>query len=327
MFLTIAIPTYKRPELLYKALAVLCAQICSHDDVGVAVFDDSGGEINRSVIDRVRAEFPKARLEFHVNPRNLGIDENIKQCLAVPDSEYVWLLGEDDLLTAGAVDKVRDALRLHRPVFLFANYIYCDDGHERFAQHAVLPEMSGARVEAFDDFARHSVWALGFIGGCVVRAIDWRRQPIERYRGSFYSHVGGIIDAAMGQDIVVVGDVLVLNRAEDVNTFTWSSSTFDVYFSFYAVLRASRFREDSALLTACEAAAGRLFAVGSLPWLAAKRADGVFDGAVYSAYYGARGFRSPMWRLGARLLAVFPRTPLRWLRRVHLRHRFSREAI
>jgi GT2 family glycosyltransferase len=327
MILTLAIPTYRRPELLHKALHAIARQIDGRADVGIAVYDDSDGAANAPVIERLRQQFPRTALDYRVNPANLGIDENIKQCLMRPKSEYVWLLGEDDLLTDGAVDKVMQALERERPVFLFANYIYCDDRHARFARHAVLPEQPGARRIRFDDFASRWIWALGFIGGCVVRAADWRRQPVERYRGSYYSHVGGIVDAAVGGEIVVVGDVLVLNRAEDVNTFTWSRSTFDVYFSFYSVLRASRLAENPRLLAACESAAARLFAVGSLSWLAAKRADGVFDHEAFDAHYATNPFRGRAWKLGARLVAVFPRAPLRWLRRAHLRQRFSREAI
>ena len=327
MFLTLAIPTYHRPQLLYKALAAIGDQIQGRSDIGVLVLDDSDGAANAPWIERIRAEFPAANLTYAVNPVNLGIDENIKQCLTRSDSEYVWLLGEDDLLTPGAVARVVDALHLHQPAFLFANYIYSDDQHARFAAHAVLAETPGVRVVLFDTFAAESIWALGFIGGCVVRAADWRCQAIERYKGSYYSHVGGIIDASLGQPICVVGDILVLNRAEDVNTFTWSSSTFDVYFSFYEVMAASRLSTQPELLKVCERTANRLFAVTSLPWLAAKRADGVFNRASYLKYYASRHDLGAGWKMVAASIAVFPRQPLSWLRRIHLQRRFSRQAI
>jgi glycosyltransferase involved in cell wall biosynthesis len=323
MLLTITIPTYKRPELLHKNLVHIFEQAAAHEDVSVLVLDDSDGSANAPWIARVRAQFPQARLDYVVNERNLGIDENIKNCILSARSEYVWLLGEDDLLTAGALDKVRTALLAERPGFLFANYIYCDDAHARTAESPVLPGGQGYSVIAFDAFAAANVWALGFIGGCVLRATDWKAQDVAKFTGSYYSHVGGIIDASVGRDIVVMRDVLVLNRAEDVNTFTWSKSTFDVYFSFYDVLRKSRLSADPTLLARCESAAAHLFKVYSLPWLAAKRADGVYDSAAYGTYYaGARG-QGAGWHLAARALAAFPRGPLRMLRRIHLRKRFS----
>lgn len=322
MLLTITIPTYKRPELLYKNLVHVFEQSAMHDDVGVLVLDDSDGSGNAPWIDKVRARFPHARLDYVVNERNLGIDENIKNCIVSATSEYVWLMGEDDLLTPGALDKVRTALLKERPGFLFANYIYCDDSHAHTAEGPVLPGGQGYSVVAFNDFASENVWALGFIGGCVIRAADWKAQDIAKFKGSYYSHVGGIIDASVDRNIVVMRDVLVLNRAEDVNTFTWSKSTFDVYFSFYDVLRKSRLAAKPELLARCESAAAHLFKVYSLPWLAAKRADGVYDGAAYHTYY-AQAHRGASWHMGARLLAAFPRTPLRLLRRMHLRSRFS----
>lgn len=323
MLLTISIPTYKRPELLHKNLVEILAQAASHDDVGVLVLDDSDGSGNAPVIAKVRAQFPQARLDYVVNERNLGIDENIKNCIMSAAGEYVWLLGEDDLLTPGALGKVKAALLKERPGFLFANYIYCDDVHLHSAESPVLPGGQGYSVVNFDAFAADTIWALGFIGGCVIRAADWKSQAIAKFKGSYYSHVGGIVDASVGRDIVVMRDVLVLNRAEDVNTFTWSKSTFDVYFSFYDVLRKSRLAGNPGLLARCERAAAHLFKVYSLAWLAAKRADGVYDSEAYRSYYAQAREQGAGWHLGARVLAAFPRTPLRMLRRMHLRKRFS----
>lgn len=322
MLLTITIPTYKRPELLYKNLVHIFEQAAEHDDVGVLVLDDSDGTVNKPWIARVRKEFPNSRLEYVVNERNLGIDENIKNCIVSATSEYVWLLGEDDLLTSGALTAVKTALVKQRPVFLFANYIYCDDTHTHSADAPVLGAGQGATVMPFNEFVAENVWALGFIGGCVIRAADWKRQDIAKFKGSYYSHVGGIVDAALDQDIVIVRDVMVLNRAEDVNTFTWSKSTFDVYFSFYDVLRKSRLSGKPELLARCENAAGHLFKVYSLAWLAAKRADGVYDSDAYQNYY-ASAPKGAGWHVAARAIAVLPRGPLRILRRMHLRGRFS----
>lgn len=322
MLLTITIPTYKRPELLYKNLVHIFQQAASHDDVSVLVLDDSDGIDNAPWIARIHAEFPHARLDYVVNDSNLGIDENIKNCIVSATSEYVWLLGEDDLLTADALATVKAALVKERPLFLFANYIYCDDTHTNSAKAPVLGSGCGSSVVLFNDFAAENIWALGFIGGCVIRAADWKKQDVAKFKGSYYSHVGGIVDAALDLDIVVVHDVMVLNRAEDVNTFTWSKSTFDVYFSFYDVLRKSRLSAKPDLLARCERAAGHLFKVHSLAWLAAKRADGVYDSAAYRSYY-ANAHEGAGWHMAARVIAAFPRMPLRTLRRMHLRGRFS----
>lgn len=327
MLLTIAIPTYKRPELLHKNLIHIFRQIAGRHEVAVFIADDSDGVENGHWIAEASAQFPDAQISCIVNSKNLGIDENIKHCIRTPQSDYIWLLGEDDLLTDGAVDKVLNVLTSCQPIFLFANYIYCDDGHTRFADRPVLDELAPSRLIDFDDFAASSIWALGFIGGCVIRAESWRQQAVEKFSETYYSHVGGIIDSCIGCQIYVVNDILVLNRAEDINTFTWSRSTFEVYFSFYDMLRNSRLAEQPALLRQSERAASRLFAVFSLSWLAAKRADGVFDLEAYRKHYRHRVELSRGWRLGALMLAVIPRGPLRLLRWAHLQRRFRRKTL
>ena len=327
MLLAIAIPTYQRPELLLKTLRSVCHQITGRTDVGVYIYDDSDGRENSRSIDVARCEFPLAFIEYSINEKNLGIDENIKRCLDSTSAEYVWLLGEDDLLTDGAIPRTLEAIQKYRPAFIFENYIYADDQHRRFSNSAVLQEGRGTYLQGFNDFISDYAWAIGFIGGCVVRAADWRRQRLGAFVGTYYSHVGGIIGACLDLEIVVIGDIQVLNRAEDIGTFTWSSRTFEVYFSFYEVLRNSRLSERPQLLNSALRSAARLFNVYSLVWLGAKRADGVYNIEIYRGYYRSSLKRSWLWKAVALLISLLPRSPLRWVRYFHLKRRFLRISI
>lgn len=322
--LSIAIPTFKRPRFLEKCVKEVLdqAETFGEGAIEILVLDDSDGAENAPVIARLAAHPAGRVVRYRINEFNLGIDENIKACILEANGDYVWLLGEDDLLLPGAVRRVFDALADDPPVFVFANYWYSDGEHVCRTKAPVLPADRGDYVVPFDAFVSERVWALGFIGGCIIRRRAWAATEFERYAGSFYSHVGGIIDATFGKKMLVLSAPLVLNRAEDVDTFTWSSSTFAVYHSFYAVLDASRLSEQPRILDSARRAAASLFAVDSLSWLAAKRADGVYDAAVFRTYYSKRN--GSLWRLIARCLASAPRGPLRLVRRMHLKARFVR---
>lgn len=321
--LTIAIPTYQRPRFLEKLLAELLRQIDREGPaaIEVLILDDSDGVENAAVIEALRRKPAADCLRYEVNSSNLGIDENIRACILQSRGDFVWLLGEDDLPVPSALARVLEVLTDDPPDFVFVNYWYCDGEHRRRMREPVVEDHGRAAILAFDEFVAESIWAIGFIGACIVRRRTWCETRHERFRGSYYSHVGGIIDGNLGKDMCLISEPLVLNRAEDVDTFTWSSSTFDVYHSFYSVLETSRLREHPGLLdTACRCAR-RLFAVDRLAWLAAKRADGVYDRSVFDVYYRSRK-RNAIWKLLAGLLAVAPVAPLRMLRRAHLRRRF-----
>lgn len=326
MFLTVSIPTYNRPALLKKNLKEILSQISGYSNLAVFVADDSGEQVNSSIIDELRSNYKDANIYFHLNPKNLGIDENIKNCISMPDSEYIWLMGEDDLLVPGAIKKVLSVLQESKPPFLFVNYINCDNEHQNFASNAAVAEFPSVQCVSFNDFISSQVWALGFIGGCVIKKSEWIAQKVDKFSGGFYSHVGGIIDACIDKNICIIGDVLVLNRAEDINTFTWSKSTFRVYFSFYEMLNASNLKNTPPLLSKSKESAKILFNVFSIAWLAAKRGDGVYDSDVFEKHY-RNSDKSNVWKTAAYLTSIFPRWPLKLLRHIHLKHKFSRKSL
>lgn len=327
MLLTVTIPTYRRPLLLTKTLRNICSQINGKANVAVHIYDDSDGTENKLCVESVRLEYPDAHIEYNLNKRNLGIDENIKQCLITTKSDYVWLMGEDDLLTEGAISKVLSVITKNNPIFIFGNYIYSDDEHKNFSKHPVIPESSKIYSQNFNDFSINYIWTIGFIGSCIVRTKDFRNQDLDRFIDSYYSHVGGIINTCIDREIFIIEDILTINRAEDINTFTWSKKTFEVYFSFYEVLKKSKLSDRPLLLESCMHSASKLFSVFSLGWLAAKRADGVYDTKTLRMYYTNNIPKGKIWLFFAWLIACLPQTPLKWLRKIHLKHRFSRKSL
>lgn len=92
-------------------------------------------------------------------------------------------------------------------------------------------------------------------------------------------------------------------------------------------MRVSSVAQDADLLERCKISAEKLFSVYSLPWLAAKRADGVFNASVFKSIYLTSDVVGNWWKLCAAVIAVAPRTPLQILRKLHLKHRFSRVSI
>ena len=98
--LTIYVPAYERPETLTRLLRSIDYQ----DEVRVIVSDDSP---DRPVSD-VCLDFP---VEYTRNNYNLGRDGNVLKGLAyAPQSEFFWLMGDDDWLLPGALNEVLDTI-------------------------------------------------------------------------------------------------------------------------------------------------------------------------------------------------------------------------
>lgn len=320
--LTIAIPVYKRPELLFKNLCTILDQW--PENFEVLIVDDSLTDTNEKVLEKIFNIYPcKAIIRIVKNEVNLGIDENIKKCISESRTKYVWLLGEDDLLTEGAIEKVLYVIRKHSPIFIFVNYIYCNDDHSLYSSNSVIGADLESGVISFDDFLRRYIYTLGFIGACVIDRERYLAECIEKYKGSYYSHVGGIVDYCIGSDILLIKDVLVLNRAENSETFTWSTSTFDVYFSFYKVLELSKLKLNLQLYNTAVFKSSKLFSVFNFTWIIAKRADGIYNHNTYLKYYHKHIKMSSLKKILFLLISFIPVYPLSLIRRIHLYLRFK----
>lgn len=317
--LTIAIPVYKRPELLEKTLNSIYGQYQEWPaGVHVLILDDSCSDVNNCVYDQFSSSPNFAVIR---NESNLGIDENIKKCIFSATTEYVWLMGEDDLLVAGSIEKV--LLKIQKGYkFVFVNYVYVSGDHKKRAENPVHIPLGLGELDALD-FYCESLFKIGFIGACVLQKDGWLSTDYSKYVGSYYSHVGGIVDSSLGANIGIIEEVCVLNRAEDVSTFTWSKYTFDVYFSFIEVLKLSKISEFEDRFARCLKTSMCFFKINRVAWLLAKRADGVYNLAIFRKYYYMRGW-STVFLVFAFIAAVLPRWLLRGMRRYHLKRKFPR---
>lgn len=100
--LSICIPTYNRASLLREALRSIAEQV--RPSVEVVVCDNSSSDETGLVIDEFRHAF--GNLNYFRWPENMGADRNVLKTIEVASGEYCWLLGDDDQLEKGALDKI-----------------------------------------------------------------------------------------------------------------------------------------------------------------------------------------------------------------------------
>ncbi len=64
-------------------------------------------------------------IQYHKNESNIGVARNILKVVEMADGEFVWLLGDDDLLMPDAIDKVIALIDKHKDV----DYFYVNSNH------------------------------------------------------------------------------------------------------------------------------------------------------------------------------------------------------
>jgi len=108
--LTIAIPTYNRCEYLKICLNSICSQKnVNFNEIELMVSDNNSDDNT----DLLVKEFIKNGLNIRYikNEKNIGPDNNFIQCFNLAKGKYFWLIGDDDIVIEGALEKIINSLK------------------------------------------------------------------------------------------------------------------------------------------------------------------------------------------------------------------------
>lgn len=93
---TIAIPTFKRPELLLQAIHSALAQECDVPYEVIVVDNDQ--DVAREVLGRL-PQSPPQPLRYFINAENIGMFGNWNRCIEKARGEWLTILNDDDVLS------------------------------------------------------------------------------------------------------------------------------------------------------------------------------------------------------------------------------------
>jgi abequosyltransferase len=304
VLLGVCIPTYKRPQQLRHAVRSI---IRSAGSLGIPIFlaDDSTDDTNAAVINELRNEYPL--IHWHRNAVNLGIDGNILNAVNLCTCKYAWLLGEDDRIIPGAIERVMAAITHFTapPQFILSNYSYVDEDFTMIIRESMV-SFTDDHVVPIEEFMRGDAWAVGFIGGCIINKSKWQEVDQSKYIGTYFAHVGTILESLCGGEVLILATPSVYNRVGGANVFTWSGDTYGVYKGWDAMIErlGSTFPED--VCAACADSFRRSTGYGTLRFLAARRADNIFNMHVYNATVRHAPDKNLRYKIAALAIALAP---------------------
>ena len=106
--LTIAIPTYKRPELLRESILSAVNQLTSHSYSIIIVDNDSNTIVDH--INDLLSNFKHSDITYYRNNKNIGLYPNWNRCIDLTTTTYLTILGDDDLLPPDFVEATLNVL-------------------------------------------------------------------------------------------------------------------------------------------------------------------------------------------------------------------------
>jgi len=131
--LEIGIPTYNRSDQLKKCLNSILISLegLSPEDrklIGIAISNNSTKDImNRNnIISIFEHKFKESGIGYfshHITGYNIGMVNNMSSVYINSKSDYIWSLGDDDIMRFDALITVLNAIKLYKPCFIAGGWL------------------------------------------------------------------------------------------------------------------------------------------------------------------------------------------------------------
>jgi glycosyltransferase involved in cell wall biosynthesis len=101
MLISVCIPTYNRPESLLNCLNSLSLQ--TKKNFEVCISDNCSTENIKKLIKPYKK---KLKFKYNQNKKNLGAALNFLKVASMAKGDFIWFIGDDDLLVNNAIEKL-----------------------------------------------------------------------------------------------------------------------------------------------------------------------------------------------------------------------------
>ena len=120
MLISICIPTYNRPESLLNFLNSLSLQ--TNRNFEVCLSDNCS---KKNIKNLIRPYKKKLKIRFNRNKKNLGFALNLLKASSMAKGDFIWFLGDDDLLVPNAIEKLSSLIKKNKECdFFWVNSFY-----------------------------------------------------------------------------------------------------------------------------------------------------------------------------------------------------------
>ena len=123
-YITIAIPTFRRPALLKEAISSALTQKNVKCEYDIIIVDNDYTSDGFSENEQVIKSFQTNKITYYQNKENLGMIGNWNRCFELAEGEWVALLHDDDLLMPNYINSISSLLLRKEDIgAICSNYI------------------------------------------------------------------------------------------------------------------------------------------------------------------------------------------------------------
>ena len=221
--LSVCINTRNRGALLLETLNSIIMQV--DDSIELIVVDGASNDGTETMM-REYANQHKL-VKYFRSDTPIGLDEGYDLAVEYASGSHCWLMTDDDLVMEGAVDRL--LVEIERGFDLILLELDCWTRDMRVSLHQPLYQVNSDKVyqhKNFDNFWRASGKGISYIGSVVIRKSIWFEHDRTQYYGSYFVHVGVILESTLIQQALIIGHPYIRYRSANSS---WTPRSFEIW--------------------------------------------------------------------------------------------------
>jgi abequosyltransferase len=228
--LSICIPTYNFGRFIGQTLDSIIANLAH--GVEVVILDGGSTDNTDIVVEEKQKTAPQ--IVYHRQGYKGGIDRDIVKVITLAQGEYCWLFSADDIMMAGAVEKILGSIKTNCDVYLCEQTL-CDFEMQNQKGYPVFDHITSSEIfdlgnkeqrQRYFSHARTSEAFFSFLAGPIFKKSVWEKA--SGVPDSFYDTCWGLAGRLLsripdGLKVHYIGESLLykrgINRRGDNNSF------------------------------------------------------------------------------------------------------------
>ena len=225
--LTIAITTRNRADYIGETLDSIIPQLA--DDVELLILDGASTDRTPDVVAEYQSRVPALRyVRLQVNG---GADRDFDRSVGYSRGECCWLMTDDDLLRAGAISAVRNAISASPSLVIVNAEVRNPDLTEVVEAKSLAFSCDRTyRGDDLDGIFAETAFYLSFIGCVVIKRSIWMARDRERYYGSLFVHMGVIFQQPLPGEVIALAEPFITIRYGNAK---WIRQEFEIWMFKY----------------------------------------------------------------------------------------------
>lgn len=188
--LSICIPTFNRLDFLRHALGILLPQAEFHG-VEVCISDNHSTDGTAQFLKELTKQGNHV-LKYVIQPQNIGLDGNMFAVISMASGEYVYPLGDDDILPEGKLKEILRELE-NGSDLLILNGWHTDSTLVPLRRH-LSGSIPGRSIDQPDQ-AFIVLWDKMPFGSFIASRECFSKKYFYRYMGTSHAYAGAVWDA------------------------------------------------------------------------------------------------------------------------------------